>query len=75
MAAPLTLTRVVAGDGGKIELVVPELTPGETVEVFVWRSREPTERPTVERPMGFLKDKVAISADFDEPLDAFAEYT
>ena len=71
--ATTTWTRTqVVGDGGKIELVLPELRAGETVQVSVRRD-EPAGRPT-SRPMGFLKGKVRMAADFDEPLEDFAEY-
>ena len=74
MPSPTAIqARVVVGDGGKIELLLPELRPGETVDVSVERS---APRPKGgKRPMGVLKGKVHMADDFDEPLEEFADYT
>lgn len=66
------------GAGGRVEVIVPELRPGETVRVLVERSNE-TENASIpssagKREMGFLKGKIWMADDFDAPLDDFSEY-
>jgi hypothetical protein len=64
--------RSTVGAGGRVEVVVPELKPGAIVEVAV---RSVDETVTSERPIGFLKGKIRIEDNFDDPLDEFAPYT
>ncbi|HZL34467.1 MAG TPA: hypothetical protein VFC78_04095 [Tepidisphaeraceae bacterium] len=60
-------------EGGRIEVTVPGLHAGDVVEV---RVRIEEKMPNMqERPLGLLKGKFHIGADFDAPLDAFDEYT
>ena len=69
-------TRTV-GDGGRIEIVVPELHGGEVVEVLVRRPAEtPPRLPDAsQRPLGMLKGRIRLKENFDEPLDEFEPYT
>jgi hypothetical protein len=64
------------GEGGRIELVVPDLQPGETVEVQVERKHAlPGAAPSDgKREMGFLRGQIWMADDFDAPLEDFAEY-
>ena len=56
------------GEGGRVQVVIPELSPGDVVEVAVRRGS--TARPSA-RPLGLLKGKVTVMPDFDEPLEEF----
>ena len=66
------------GEGGRVEVVVPELRPGESVSVVVERnasfSPDAVKPPSGKRKLGMLKGKIWMADDFDEPLDDFAEY-
>jgi hypothetical protein len=56
------------GEGGRVQVVIPELSPGDVVEVAV---RRESAISTAERPLGLLKGKVTLMPDFDEPLEEF----
>jgi uncharacterized protein DUF2281 len=66
------------GEGGRVEVVVPELRAGESVSVVVERNESvfahADKSPPGKRKLGLLKGKIWMSDDFDEPLDDFAEY-
>jgi hypothetical protein len=64
-------TSTVQGNG-LIEVQIPELAAGQSVEVVV-RATQPV--PGGRRPLGLLRGKVEMMADFDKPLDEFDEYT
>ncbi len=48
--------------------MVPELSEGEVVNVSVSAK---DVKPSAKRPLGRLRGKVRIGADFDSPLDEF----
>jgi hypothetical protein len=56
------------GEGGRVQVVIPELHPGEVVEVAVRYESSP--RPA-ERPLGLLAGRIRVMPDFDEPLEEF----
>jgi hypothetical protein len=56
---------------GRVEVVVPDLKQGQTVEVLVEFER-PDNRP---RRPGSAKGKIHIHPDFDQPLPEFEDYT
>jgi hypothetical protein len=58
-------------EGGKIEIVLPDLRLGEVVRVTI------DSPPTVvrERPFGLLRGKIRIHDNFDDPLEEFEPYT
>jgi hypothetical protein len=57
---------------GLIEVQIPELAAGQSVEVVV-RATDPM--PSGRRPLGLLRGKMEIMPDFDKPLDEFDEHT
>jgi len=64
------------GEGGRIEVVVPELRRGEVVEVLVRIPRaSPAQSTNGERPIGLLNGRVRIKPGFDDPLEEFDPYT
>ena len=65
------------GEGGRVEVVVPDLQPGESVEVQVQRQTagQSSAPANGTRERGFLRGKIWMADDFDAPLDDFAEYT
>lgn len=58
--------------GGRVEVVVPGLHGGETVEVSV---RFTTPGHNGQRPVGLLSGRVRVAKNFDEPLEEFDSYT
>jgi len=64
-------SKSTVGAGGRVEVIVPELKPGAIVEVAV---RFTDESKSADRPIGILKGKIKMSADFDAPLDDFESY-
>lgn len=58
----------VVGQGGRIELLIPELHEGERVEVSVRRDEESAPD---QRPLGILKGRVEIMPGFDDPIEGF----
>ena len=56
--------------GGIIEVVVPSLTEGETVEVLVREGHGALRR----RVFGSAKGQGHMTDDFEAPLDEFREY-
>ena len=59
--------------GGRVEVSLPELPDGETVEVVV--RREAKAESNGKRPgFGNARGQIKIAADFDEPLTDFGEY-
>jgi hypothetical protein len=66
------------GEGGRVEVVVPELRLGESVIVLVEQNAGSSSEATIpagKRKMGFFKGKIWMADDFDAPLDDdFSEY-
>jgi hypothetical protein len=60
-------------EGGRVEIVVPDLNAGDLVEVRV--EQKQSNQMSRTRPMGFLNGRIEISDDFDEPLTDFDPYT
>jgi hypothetical protein len=58
--------------GGHVEVVIPSLKEGTTVEVVI--RDEPSTDSTKKRMFGSAKGQGHMTADFDEPLDDFQEY-
>jgi hypothetical protein len=63
--------RSTVGAGGRVEVTVPELKPGVVVEVAV---RFVDESVRADRAIGFLKGRVRLAENFDDPIDDFAAY-
>lgn len=60
-------------DGGRVELVVPDLRRGESVEVIV--RRPPSNTENGHRPgFGAARGQMVMRHDFDAPLDEFGDY-
>jgi hypothetical protein len=57
---------------GRIEVIVPDLRQGQTVEVLVTFDQPNETRP---RRPGTARGKIRIHPDFDQPLPEFEEYT
>lgn len=57
--------------GGHLELSIPSLVEGTTVEVIV---RSPETEALPERVIGLFAGKIRMSDDFDAPLEEFAKY-
>lgn len=59
--------------GGRVEVSLPELPDGETVDVVV--RREAKADPNGKRPgFGSAREKIKIADDFDAPLADFGDY-
>lgn len=59
--------------GGQVEVSIPELPDGETVEVVIRREAMPDSNG--KRPgFGSARGQIKISDDFDKPLADFGEY-
>jgi len=67
--------KAVARSGGRIEVVVPELSDGEEVEVVVRRNGSDANDVAKRPCFGSAKGRVWIREDFDGPLDDFSEYS
>lgn len=59
------------GNGGKVEIVVPGLRGGEVVEISVRLPAPGANGTETQRPVGLLKGRIRILANFDEPLEEF----
>ncbi len=59
--------------GGRVEVVVPDLNGGETVEVVVRRQKTDAE-PSRRSGFGSARGRVVIRDDFEEPLEGFRDY-
>jgi hypothetical protein len=57
---------------GKVEVSIPELQPGQAVEVSIRFDDQVPARS--ERPLGLLKGKIQMTPNFDEPLEEFDDY-
>lgn len=74
MATQWKHTTVVKA-GGLVELTVPDLRAGESVEVTVRRNGNGSPTTGQMQPrFGSAKGKIEISDDFDAPLDDFGDY-
>lgn len=75
---PATWNQIsTVGEDGRIEIIVPELKPGDKVKISVERESDAEGTPQAtagKREMGFLKGKIWMADDFDAPLDDFADY-
>ncbi|HEY2584493.1 MAG TPA: hypothetical protein VGI81_01865 [Tepidisphaeraceae bacterium] len=77
----LAWTRITSvKDDGIVELAIPELSRGQMVEVSVQLLDDASKRGEgssqfEQRPLGLLKGKIVMSADFDAPLPEFDDYT
>lgn len=61
----MELTRnAEVGEGGRIDIVVPELEPGQRVELHIVTVPSVRKR----RKLGHLKGLIHMSDDFDAPL-------
>jgi hypothetical protein len=60
------------GDEGVITVRLPELKEGQKVEVTV--TTEGHEAPHAERRLGWLKGKVNLMPNFDDPIPGIEEY-
>ena len=63
--------------GGRVEVSLPELPDGETVEVVVRREAkaESKAESNGKRPgFGSAREQIKIADDFDEPLTDFGGY-
>ena len=59
--------------GGRVEIVLPELNGGETVEVVVRRQAN-TVAGTTRPGFGRASGRITIRDDFDDPIEDFADY-
>ncbi|MCK4659486.1 MAG: type II toxin-antitoxin system prevent-host-death family antitoxin [Phycisphaerae bacterium] len=59
--------------GGWVEIVLPELNGGETVEVVV-RRRANTVAGTTRPGFGRARGQITIRDDFDDPIEDFGDY-
>ena len=58
---------------GQVEVSVPDLDEGETVDVLVRRAAN--KAPGGKRPgFGAAKGKIMVRGDYDEPLTDFHDY-
>jgi hypothetical protein len=60
-------------EGGRIVLTMPDLQAGEVVDILV-RRHGSRRRPAKRGGFGLFKGKIAVSADFDAPLEDFRDY-
>ncbi len=68
----MEVTRSIeVGTGGKIELIFPELAPGQTVQVSVVTE---APQPRQKSVFGRLKGKVKICDNFDDPIPGFEDF-
>jgi hypothetical protein len=70
MALEWTQTATVR-EGGRVEVILPLLREGTSVEVVV---REESPVSTKKRVFGSARGQGHMRVDFEEPLDDFREY-
>ena len=66
-----TIRSEVVGSDGMLHIAVPELTPGQVVEV-VLRDNPPKKKY---REAGGMEGRIVIADDFDAPLPEMAPYS
>ena len=64
----------VVHEGGRVEVVVPDLVNGESVEVVVRRNGHTLSDNSQVPRFGSARGRVVMSPDFDAPLEDFRDY-
>lgn len=68
---PMELRQTVTvGEGGRVELTLPQAAPGEVIDLTVFFERG-APRP---RRAGSLRRKVHVGPEFDEPIPGMEAY-